>query len=469
MTTSAVAAPARQREVSSCEHPCILSARERQRLDRILGLWNVLVDPKVGVIQRVTDLPLNHDDPDFFHYFSKACDTARFAPWRNFGNNGGASIHRAVAMAKAIGEGVERYCAAIYRREELQLAPFRHLRTRATHPDLFSVYRSDQFGQKGFPWQPFTVDAPVHWTPGTSLSTGETILLPAATVFVPFQYRPAEISAHILEPISTGLACGCSVAEAAVSGLCEVIERDAFSITWQAMLSCPRLRHDTLPEHCQELLRRFSRVGITVELIDITNDFGVSTIMAMGVCGAPTSPALAVAAATDPSPEHALVKSVEELAHTRRYAKHLMRYLEPIPDQREEGHPLVRDQIEHLRFYCEQESLAHARFAWASTEERDLAEMPNLSGGAAEQELEVLAARIQAVGLEPIACDLTTSDIRPLGLHVVRSVIPGAHPMYMGYKSRALGARRLYEAPQRLGHPGLDPNGPDNPYPHPFP
>jgi ribosomal protein S12 methylthiotransferase accessory factor len=65
--------------------------------------------------------------------------------------------------------------------------------------------------------------------------------------------------------------------------------------------------------------------------------------------------------------------------------------------------------------------------------------------------------------------DLTTPDIEELGLRVVRVVVPGAHPLYMGHINRALGVRRLYEVPQRLGYPGLVPGDADNPYPHPFP
>jgi len=47
--------------------------------------------------------------------------------------------------------------------------------------------------------------------------------------------------------------------------------------------------------------------------------------------------------------------------------------------------------------------------------------------------------------------------------------VPGLHPLFMGHETRALGGRRLYSVPQRLGHAGLEPGQPDNPYPHPFP
>jgi ribosomal protein S12 methylthiotransferase accessory factor len=86
-----------------------------------------------------------------------------------------------------------------------------------------------------------------------------------------------------------------------------------------------------------------------------------------------------------------------------------------------------------------------------------------------ELELAALVAEASGAGLDVIACELTTPDIAALGLSVVRVVVPGAHPLFMGYANRALGGTRLYTVPKRLGDDALTPGDPDNPYPHPFP
>lgn len=441
----------------------------RQRLSRLMGLWSTLVDPKVGVVREISEVALDEDDPDFFHYFSRSCDTSVFVPFKNFSHNGGAATDRYVAMAKAVGEAVERYCSAIFDRDDLPISTYRQLDRKAVHPDLFTIYSPGQFGREGFLWQPFTEDSPAHWTEGVSLVTGEPILVPAAAVYIPYFYHHWEKTAYIMQPISTGLACGASFPEAVVSGLCEVIERDAFTITWQSRLSRPRIRPDTLPPVGRDLMRRFTEVGIQVQLMDITTDVGVPTLLSIALSDSETSPAVAVAAATDPSRERALVKTLEELAHTRKYSKQVMDYMPPIEVDIANGHPQVRDQKEHLRFYCPQESKAFAEFAWASEETRDFAEVADLSGGSPAELVNRVVRRLSAVGLEAIVCDLTSPDIRDLGLRVIRAVVPGAHPMQMGHINRALGNRRLYEVPRKLGLAGLEPGQPDNPYPHPFP
>jgi ribosomal protein S12 methylthiotransferase accessory factor len=291
--------------------------------------------------------------------------------------------------------------------------------------------------------------------------------VPAAMVFVPYHYLHAHGDAPIVQPISTGLACGCTLSEAALSALSEAVERDAFTLTWQARMSRPRLAPDSLPAAAEEILERFANAELAVELLDITTDIRVPTVMTIALGRADTSPAVAVAAAADPSPERAIVKSLEELAHTRKYARQLMQYSPELPV--EPGHPQVTEQRDHLRFYCPQHARRLIEFAWSSPQLHAAADLPELPGESAGAQLDALVREVAGAGCDVVMCDLTTPDIRSLGLHVVRVVAPGLHPLFMGYATRALGGRRLYTVPQRLGHPGLAPGEPDNPYPHPFP
>jgi ribosomal protein S12 methylthiotransferase accessory factor len=134
----------------------------------------------------------------------------------------------------------------------------------------------------------------------------------------------------------------------------------------------------------------------------------------------------------------------------------------------EHGHPDVVDQRTHLRFYGPLEAREYAQFAWSSPEVRPF---PNAHRSRADgpTRLKDTVAAVAARGLEPIAFDLTTPDVRQLGLHVARVVVAGLHPLFMGHRNRALGGTRLYRVPQLLGYEGIEPGERDNPYPHPFP
>jgi ribosomal protein S12 methylthiotransferase accessory factor len=442
----------------------------------ILDCWEELVDARVGIVRDVQALPVDDDEPDFFHFLSTACDTSAFANLKNFGNNGGVGTTARRAIAKALGEAVERYCSAIFDEGELLIAPYDSLDCRATPPETFALYREDQYAATDFPWRPFTRDAPVAWTTGVSLATGDEVLVPAAAVYVPYHYRLHRADTPIMQPISTGLACGSSCTAATLGALCEAVERDAFTITWQAMLSRPRVAQDTLPGEVRDLLSRYHAAGLEVEVVDITTDLACPTLLTVAIGRAATSPALAVAAASDPDPTVALTKSLEELAHTRKYAAQLMDLTPPVSLDVAAGHPAVQTQRDHLRAYCPQEALVYAEFLWASPDHCTLP--PQLTfpdtGEPAVSSTPVdavgaLTARLVAAGLEPIACELTTPDVAELGLAVVRVVVPGLNPLHMGHANRALGGRRLHDVPVALGAAVAGASHQDNPYPHPFP
>ncbi|WP_436760454.1 YcaO-like family protein [Streptosporangium sp. V21-05] len=420
----------------------------------LLDAWTDLVDPRTGIVREITELRIDDDDPRFVHYLSEACSTEAMGFLKNFGNNGGAATDRRRALAKAIGEAVERYCSACFSYDDLLVSAYDDLDNPATPPGTYALYRPEQYAIPGFPWRPFTSATRVAWTRGRSLVTGEEILLPASFVYVPYHYRA---ETPIAQPISTGLACGSSVQEATVSALCEVVERDAFTLMWQGRLSRPRIRLDRLPDSLTDLVRRFEEVGLTVHMVDIGTDVGCPSIMTIAEGFTRTSPALAFAAASHPDAEVACRKSLEELAHTRKFSVQVMDYLPPVPVDVESGHPAVDGQRAHLRYYCPQESKEYARFSWDSSQETDL----DLSGDR-DLSLRALVAGVAATGEDVIACDLTTPDVAELGLSVVRVVVPGLHPLHMGHSNRATGGWRLTSLP------GWSP-GEDNPHPHPFP
>jgi ribosomal protein S12 methylthiotransferase accessory factor len=95
--------------------------------------------------------------------------------------------------------------------------------------------------------------------------------------------------------------------------------------------------------------------------------------------------------------------------------------------------------------------------------------LPSPGTGNPAADLDLVVERIAATGHRPLAVDITPVDVAQAGLTVVRALVPGYHPLIMGYPIRAKGGRRLWSVPQALGYPGIDPATGDNPLPHPFP
>jgi ribosomal protein S12 methylthiotransferase accessory factor len=426
-----------------------------------------LVDPRVGVVRSVEIVAREAGAPDFFHAAATAAKTDAFVAQANFANAGGAADDRHRAIAKAVGEAIERYCSAIFDVNELPLSTYEDASFQCARPSEFALHSAAQYEEPGFPWVPFTGDTPVRWRSGVDLTTGEQCAVPAAMVLMPYHYYAGSGDAPICQPISTGLACHVGAARAAIAGICEVIERDAFTITWQARLAHTHIRVETLSDANYARVERFERTGSNVVLLNLTTDVEVPTVLAVLVSEAATVPALVFAAASDLDPEDAVRKSLEELAHTRRYSQQVLSRLPRLEE--DPSHTNVVGQVDHLNFWADHAHRRHADFILASTRRMDFDELPCLATQSPHRDLETLVAKVRAIGHRVILIDLTTADVGELGFTVVRAVVPGFHPLFMGYRLRALGGRRLWEVPSALGYKGLDPDAADNPVPHPYP
>jgi len=435
-------------------------------LARLSHALDYIVDNKVGLVGNVVEHPVEIDSPRFFRYSCNAGNTEAFGEYRNFAVGGGAAITREMALAKTVGEAVERYCAAIYDKQEFVLASYDEARFDCIEPAEFALYSDRQHEYAHFMFDPFLNSSRVRWVPATDLHRASTVHVPAAMVYVPYFFYENGDETPITQPISTGLSCHCSLEEASIGGLCEVIERDCFSITWQARLSRPQICQDTLSAANRDLLRRFEQVGYRVFLIDIRNESGVPSVMAVARHHGHFLP-MVVAASTALSAEEAIRKALEELAHTERYAFQIKGEVPPVePDPEFDN---IAGQVDHVNFWTNPEMTQHAEFLFSSSERCDWRDMENFDKGTPKASLAHLVERIGETGYRALVCDITSADVRQLGMVAVRALIPGYHPLFMGYHHRALGGKRLWCVPQQLGFPGLDQASGDYPFPHPFP
>ena len=161
---------------------------------------------------------------------------------------------------KALGEGLERYCAGVYRHEEFTEAA----------PTADEVAGRRPISPTAFVGVDGRVDEPIPWVSGEALATGDAVALPAEFVHYPppaERHRPA---------ITTGLGLGNSGVEALLSGLYEVIERDATMLAWYSTIEPVGLAVDA-PGY--ETLRRRARAeNLSVTPLLVTADVDVPAL-----------------------------------------------------------------------------------------------------------------------------------------------------------------------------------------------
>ncbi|MCG8476331.1 MAG: YcaO-like family protein [Cytophagales bacterium] len=426
-----------------------------------------LFDPKVGIITELHEHPLEADSPKFFRFNGTAANTEAFGEYRNFAIGGGAATTRDLALAKTVGECVERYCAAIYDKQKFPLCSYNEAPFPCVHPNKFDLYSPEQYAHPKFEFDEFTENSPVRWVGAQNLATQEQTAVPASMVFIPYFFYENGDETPVIQPISTGLSCHCSFEEAVVGGISEVIERDNFMMTWQAKLSRRKIRKESLSGQNTDLVRRFEEVGYDIHLMDISNETKITGIMAVAVSAKTNFVPLVVAASVALSPEEAVRKALEELAHTERYAYQIKNELSRLDDCHDFDN--VLGQVHHVNFWMNPDVSKHAEFLYSSEEWINFDELTDFSQDTPLEEMKTLVAILKDSGYDVLVTDITTPDVESLGMTVVRVVIPGYHPLFMGYHKRPLGDGRLWTIPRKLGFEGIDPKAGDYPFPHPFP
>ncbi len=383
------------------------------------------------------------------------------------GGSGGSHVHAEAARAAALGEAAERYSATYLPEPEFVLASAEELGAEAADPERFALFREDQYAGDGFPFSPFGRSTPVRWVRGVSLTDRRPAYLPVQLVYLSWaSLAPGET--WIGYSTSSGLACGATFAEAVLSGLLELVERDAFMLTWYNRLSLPRL--DWRPDRALvELERRhFAPTRLRYEVVDLSVFLGVPTALGVVHGGPADVAALGVGAGSAATIQEAWRKALAEAFSVRAWARSL-RLAEPKRTFRTDFRD-VETFSDHILFYACQENARHAAFLDSSEERRDVREVPALEGASATELIGAIAARLGARGIEAYAVDVTSPDVRQAGLSVAKVLAPELCPLDVAYQARFLGGRRLYAAGWELGLRRA-PLAPEdvNPYPHPFP
>ena len=425
----------------------------------------MLVNEETGVITYLEELPRQYDMPDFIYYKGEIANTGIFGLKENRPTSGGTSLDRDRAMAKAVGEALERYSSAIYFKEDLKLSSYRDLPIPALHPGAFVYHTDEQITHRDFPLDPFDEGTCVRWVNAVHYAEGADILVPAAFVYCPYTPDTEHGEANIAESISTGIAAHCSFEEAAINAILEAVERDSFMIHWLARIACPVIRPDSLTSLHREMLRRFAAFGYEVNILHATLDAGVPTVFCTMHGQWQGSVPLIVSSATHQDPVDAITKCLEELALMERLCKRVMLSMDKGPVSGDDQQ--VTKLIDHLKFWLEPDIIPQADFLVSKSETVSLSELESLLTTDPPADLGNLVDRIESTGNSVYLCDLTSSDIRDLGISVVRAVIPGYVPLNVDDRCRPEGSARLrqFMNSRRNGNnliSGI------NPLPHPF-
>ncbi|PSP37505.1 bacteriocin biosynthesis protein SagD [Halobacteriales archaeon QH_7_65_31] len=393
-------------------------------LDGALAAAEQAVDSRIGLVPEVGEAE-SFPAP---YYLATLADTTGFSDAQAGRQAAGVATDWNRAYMKAIGEGLERYAAGVYREAEFDRSPPSELPDGVV-PSAFVC--SPAFGGPD-------PERSIRWYPGEHLDTGARVRLPAEFV----QFPPPET--HYRPSITTGLGVGNGGVEALCSGLYEVIERDAAMIAWYSTFEPLGLAVGS--ERYREIERRASAESLSATALLVTQDVDVPVVVACLHRESGEWPRFAAGMSAGLDPNVAAADALEEA---------LQNWLE----LRGMGKSAATDQSGAIGSYAELPPTAREFVAPETTIPADSVGPDEPPTGA--DELEALVARVTDAGLDPYGARLTPRDLERQGFEAVRVLVPTAQPLFT---DEPYFGDRAEDVPEELGfEPRLDRD--HHPYP----
>ncbi|OEU47771.1 MAG: hypothetical protein BA862_02995 [Desulfobulbaceae bacterium S3730MH12] len=236
-------------------------------------------------------------------------------------------------------------------------------------------------------------DIPMQWTWATNISLKEDILIPFSWFYAINEFN--------------GPSAGNTREEAALQGICEIVERHVCSLINNQKLETPKIEKDSVKDKIgQRLIKKFEDNNIELYLNDFTLDTGLCTVGALAIDRStfPGRSEIVYTAGTTPDPEKALIRAVTEVAQLAGDFNTDSNYVASgLPK------PLSMEEVEYLTET--QTSVA-------------IQDIKNLSNNNMRVEIDNCIDALRSIDMEIFMIDVTHDGLKIPALY---TIIPGAH------------------------------------------
>jgi ribosomal protein S12 methylthiotransferase accessory factor len=437
-------------------HARTLGATYRERaltLDTEV-LRATFLDDTCGFIRSASaaHLPLLH--PMSFAGFLRDTEPPRLEV--GVGRTGVAALDGKVAILEAF----ERFVGFRPRGDRRRiLGSYERLGERAIDPREFILSEPDQSSEPSYLLAPYDPTVQYHWVPAYSWRQKREVLVPEQIAYYDLDFDAADAATRFIIETSNGCALGSSYGEAALFGLFEVAERDAYLTIWYGQFAPVRLELSDYPDpYVQALIARMEGVGLEVHVFDIGVGLPLAAVACVAVdpssqaaiktrtaAGASLNPTQAISAALvevctnivelDDGAVDTLHRSgaamLEDSSRVLAMADHTMLYAHP-------------DAIGRLDFMMLTPHIRNARQHFASRLDRtppfDL-----------QAQLNQLADAALEVCHDILIVDQGFDALDTIGMRAVKVLAPGLMPMSFGHQYRRVSRQRLARAAAARG------------------
>lgn len=383
-------------------------------LEESIANAELAVDRRLGLIADIGE----HESFPAPYYLSVLAETAGFSDGSAPERAAGVAADWDTAFMKALGESLERYSGAIYREREFDVEPV----AAVEGPSPADFVRPADLPEPD-------PDTELQWVPGLDLHSEQPVSLPAGLVHFPSpddRYTPS---------ITTGLGLGNGGVEAVLSGLYEILERDATMIAWYSTFE--PLALEVSDPTFETLGKRARGEDLEVTPLLVTQDVDV--------------PVVTVAVHRDAWPRFAL-GSAADLDAADAAVDALSEALQNWMELRGMGEDEAKAAEGEIGTYAADPGEAQTMLDTAGRVAADSVGPAESPDGSAE--LEMVLDRAHSGGLDVYAASVTPRDVEHMGFEAVRVLSPQAQPLFV---DDPFFGERARSVPEELGfEPALD-------------
>ena len=234
---------------------------------------------------------------------------------------------------------------------------------------------------------------PMQWAWAKNLTKDTEVLIPFSWFFAINEFN--------------GPSAGNSYEEAALQGICEIVERHVCALVNHKKLKTPLIDHESIKDPvAREVVDIFKKNNIDLYLNDFTLDTGICTIAALAIDRNtfPETSEIVYTAGTTPDPEKALIRAVTEVAQLAGDFNSGSNYVASgLPK------PLSMDEVNHVH---------------ASGQSCAIDDIENLGNANIRVEVENCLKSLQNIGMDTFMLDVSHPDLK---IPAIYTIVPGAH------------------------------------------
>jgi oxazoline/thiazoline synthase len=354
----------------------------------------------------------------------------------------GKGVTERQARASALGEAIERHCGVYQGNEERLRASLTSLDDEAIDPRSCLLFSDRQYAyrhywnmgavQFNYVYEEFDPQAVMNWSPVWAVSSSERKWLPTQYLYYGFD-DDEESPVAIAD--SNGCAAGTSYEDAALQGLCELVERDAVAMWWYNRAARPGVDLASLRDpYIDRMQDVYAGLGREIWALDLTSDFGIPVVGAFSRSLNGETEDILIAFGAHLDPRTATLRALTEMNQflpsvlpgaegARPTFAGDESFASWCNSARVESHPYLLPSAAHTPRTAE---------GWRSLATEDLGD-----------DLALALGLVEGQGIEVLVLDQTRPDIR---LPVVKVIAPGMRHFWPRF-----APGRLYDVPVALG------------------